>query len=464
MEYRIERDSLGEVKVPKERLYGAQTARSLENFKIGSSHFPLEVIHQLILIKKAAAKVNAQLNVLDSTRAELICEAADQLLQGGFEKEFPLYLFQTGSGTQSNMNVNEVISNLVSKNVGKELGSKDPIHPNDHVNKSQSSNDVIPTAIHMAVVQECRNKLIPDLKTLSSALQAKENEFKDVVKVGRTHLMDATPLSLGSEFGGYKVQIDHAILSIEEALHHVEELAIGGTAVGTGINSPIGFQKMMLKELNHLTKGKFREAKSLFEALSSEDNLVFLGGALNRLACALLKIANDVRLYASGPRAGIGELELPANEPGSSIMPGKVNPTQCESITMIAAQVMGNCTTLTIAASQGHFQLNVYRPVIAQALLQSIAILSDGCRNFAKKCIQGIKINQKRINHHLHYSLMLVTALVPHIGYDKAAKIAYHANEKQISLKEAAIELGHLTADQYESYMDVHKMAFPHGS
>ncbi|MBU6148811.1 MAG: class II fumarate hydratase [Verrucomicrobia bacterium] len=462
MEYRIERDSLGDVEVPKERLYGAQTARSLRNFKVGSSLFPHEVIDQLILIKKAAANVNCRLGVLDEKKKELICEATDELLKGGFEKEFPLPLFQTGSGTQSNMNVNEVISNLVCKNTGKALGSKEPVHPNDHVNKSQSSNDVVPTAIHMAVTHECIKRLLPGLKTLSATLRDKEVEFKEVIKVGRTHLMDATPLSLGSEFGGYKEQIDQAIKSIEEALYHVQALAIGGTAVGTGINTPKGFQKGMIDELNHLTHGKFRPAQSLFEALSCEDNLVFFGGALNRVACALFKIANDIRLYASGPRAGIAELELPANEPGSSIMPGKVNPTQCESMTMIAAQVMGNYTTLTIAASQGHFQLNVYRPVIAHALLESIAILGDGAINFAKKCIQGIKINQKMMDQHLQLSLMLVTALVPHIGYDKAAKIALYAHEKQISLKKAAEELAYLAPEEYEKLMDLRRMAYPH--
>jgi fumarate hydratase class II len=462
MEYRIEHDSLGEVKVPKNRLYGAQTQRSLENFKVGSSHFPLEVIHQLIIVKKAAAITNCKLGQLDETKKNLIVEAADALLKGGYESEFPLHLYQTGSGTQSNMNVNEVISNWVSRNLGTELGSKDPIHPNDHVNKSQSSNDAIPTAIHMAVIQECRGKLLPSLRLFANALRHKETEFHKIIKVGRTHLMDATPISLGEEFGGYRVQIEQAIHSIEDALEEVSALAIGGTAVGSGLNTPKGFQKMMLEELNRLTGHVFHPAASLYEALSSEDSLVQLGGALNRLACAFLKIANDIRFYASGPRAGIGELVLPSNEPGSSIMPGKVNPTQCESLTMIAAAVMGNYTTVTVAASQGQFQLNVYRPVIAHAILQSIAILADGSRNFTERCLKGIQINRDKIEENLSNSLMLVTALVPKIGYDKAAKIAIYAHNHGSSLKEAAVALHYMTKEEYEEAIDVRKMAFPH--
>ena len=463
MEYRIEKDSLGEVKVPKDRLYGAQTQRSLENFNVGTTHFPFEVIHQLITIKKAAATVNYKLGVLDEKRKILIVGAANELLRGGYENEFPLHLYQTGSGTQSNMNVNEVISNLVIQNLGGILGSKEPIHPNDHVNKSQSSNDTIPTAIHMAVVHECKSKLLPSLRLFRDALQEKAKNFHDVIKVGRTHLMDATPLSLGEEFRGYQVQIDLGIRSVEEALKEVEALAIGGTAVGTGINTPKGFQKLMIEELNLLTGYHFRSCDSLFEALSCEDSLVQIGGALNRLACAVLKIGNDIRLYASGPRAGIGELILPANEPGSSIMPGKVNPTQCESITMIAARVMGNYTTITIAASQGHFQLNVYRPVIAHALLQSVRLLADGCRNFTEKCLKGIRVNQQKIEAHLQQSLMLVTSLVPKIGYDNAAKIALYAHEHNLSLKMAAVKLQLMTEKEYDASINVKKMAFPHG-
>ncbi len=463
MEYRIEKDSLGEVKVPKDRLYGAQTQRSLENFNVGTSHFPLEVISQLILIKKAAAIVNHKLGVLDQTKHELIVDAADALLRGGFEKEFPLHLYQTGSGTQSNMNVNEVISNLAIRKLGGVLGSKDPIHPNDHVNKSQSSNDTIPTAIHMAVVHECKVRLLPSLRLFRDALEEKAKSFHDVIKVGRTHLMDATPLSLGDEFKGYCVQIDLGIRSVEEALKEVEALAIGGTAVGTGINTPKGFQKLMIEELSRLCGHHFKSSESLFEALSCEDSLVQIGGALNRLACAALKIGNDIRLYASGPRAGIGELILPANEPGSSIMPGKVNPTQCESITMIAARVMGNYTTITIAASQGHFQLNVYRPVIAHALLQSIRLLADGVKNFTEKCLKGIRVNHKKIDTHLEQSLMLVTALVPKIGYDNAAKIALYAHEHNLSLKMAAVKLHIMTEQEYDQSLNIKKMAFPHG-
>ncbi len=463
MEYRIEKDSLGEVKVPKNRLYGAQTTRSLENFKVGTSHFPLEVILQLIMIKKAAAIVNHRLGVLSDEQKDLIIAATEELLSGGYEQEFPLHLYQTGSGTQSNMNVNEVVSNLANQMAGKPLGSREPIHPNDHVNKSQSSNDVVPTAIHMAVVHECRVRLLPALKRFKEVLAQKEKDFFDIIKIGRTHLMDATPLSLGQEFGGYRTQIEHGIESIEAALKHVEELAIGGTAVGTQLNTPKGFQHMMIEELNQLTGLHFRPAKSLFEALSTEDSLVEIGGSFNRLACAILKIANDIRFYASGPRAGLAELILPANEPGSSIMPGKVNPTQCESITMIAAKVMGNYTTVTIAASQGNFQLNVYRPVIAYSILQAIELLSDGIRNFTEKCILGIEPNLKRIESNLYNSLMLVTALAPHIGYDKSAKAALHAHEKDISLKEAVMELGFLSSAQFDSFIDVNQMAFPHG-
>ncbi|MFZ4773359.1 MAG: class II fumarate hydratase [Chlamydiia bacterium] len=463
MEFRIERDSLGEVKVPKHRLYGAQTERSLENFRVGSSQFPLEVIHQLILIKRAAAVVNHQLGVLDLEHRDLILRACDELLKGGHHAEFPLHLYQTGSGTQSNMNVNEVISNLAIQMAGGELGSKKPIHPNDHVNKSQSSNDVIPTAIHMAVVYECKTRLLPALKLFKETLHHKEKEFLDIVKVGRTHLMDATPLSLGQEFGGYKVQIEHGIECIEHALKYVEELAIGGTAVGTKLNTPMGFQELMIDELNRLTGHTYRPAKSLFEALSTEDSLVQIAGAFNRIACSVLKIANDIRFYASGPRAGLAELILPANEPGSSIMPGKVNPTQCESITMIAARVMGNYTTITIAASQGNFQLNVYRPVIAHAVLQAIEILGDGIRNFTERCVKGIQADRKMIVFNLHNSLMLVTALAPYIGYDKSAKIASFAYENNVSLKDAAVELKFLTAKEFDSMIDVEKMAFPHG-
>lgn len=462
MEYRVEKDSLGEVKVPKNRLYGAQTQRSLENFNVGSSHFPLEVIHQLIIIKKAAAIVNHNLGVLDEKRKELIVHAAEELLKGGYDQEFPLHLYQTGSGTQSNMNVNEVMSNLIIKKLGGVLGSKDPIHPNDHVNKSQSSNDTIPTAIHMAVLHLCKLKLLPSLRQFRDALHEKEKSFHHVIKVGRTHLMDATPLSLGEEFGGYRVQIEQGMRAVEEALKEVQALAIGGTAVGTGINTPNGFQKMMIDEINHLTGYNFRSSDSLFEALSSEDSLVQIGGALNRLACAILKIGNDIRLYASGPRAGIGELILPANEPGSSIMPGKVNPTQCESLTMIATRLMGNYTTITIAASQGHFQLNVFRPVIAHTLIESIVLLADGCKNFTEKCLKGIRVNQEKIDHHLEQSLMLVTSLVPKIGYDNAAKIALYAHEHNLSLKQAAVKLQIMSGAEYDQSLNIEKMAFPH--
>lgn len=451
--YRIETDSHGEVKVPNERLYGAQTQRSLENFKIGSSHFPLEVIEALLLIKKGAAIVNHRLNLITEREKALIIEAVDELLKGGYEQEFPLRLYQTGSGTQSNMNVNEVISNLAIKKSGGIVGSKKPIHPNDHVNCSQSSNDTIPTAIHMAVVLMVKRMLLPALESFAKSLKEKQEEFSSIIKIGRTHLMDATPLTFGQEFSGYYQQIIHGIQAVTGALKPVEELAIGGTAVGTGINCPTGFKEAIIELLSEWTKHPFRSATNLFEALSSEDSLVEMSGAMDRIACSVLKIANDIRYYASGPRAGIGELILPSNEPGSSIMPGKVNPTQCEAITMVAARVMGNHTTIAVAASQGQFQLNVYRPVIAHALLQSIELLADAICNFNEKCLKGLKVNRQKVHSNLHNSLMLVTALTPHIGYDKAAKIALYAHEHDLSLKEATLKLNFLTAEQFDEYI-----------
>jgi fumarate hydratase class II len=462
MEYRIEKDSLGEVRVPQNRLYGAQTARSLENFRIGTDLFPHKVIRQLLLIKRAAATVNCALGVLTKEKKEMITGAVDELLRNDYSEEFPLFLYQTGSGTQSNMNVNEVVSNLAIKKAHGVIGSKTPIHPNDDVNKSQSSNDTVPTAIHMAIIDECIKSLKPNLQFMKETLAKKEAEFLQIVKIGRTHLMDATPVSLGQEFGGYKVQIEDGIRCLEDALDFVAGLAIGGTAVGTGINTPKDFDTKMVEELNRLTGHDFKIARSKFEALATEDSLVSLSGALNRIACAFLKIANDIRFYASGPRAGLGELILPANEPGSSIMPGKVNPTQCEALMMVAAKVMGNNMTMTIADSHGNFQLNVYRPLIAHVILESIILLSDGAKNFTDKCLAGIKANHVMIDANLQNSLMLVTALATKIGYDKSAKMALYAHQNDVSLKEAALALNFLTAEEFDQLIDVKKMAFPH--
>lgn len=461
MNYRIEKDSLGEVKVPSHRYYGAQTQRSLENFPIGKEKMPHEVIYALAIIKKAAAIVNDDLGLLSEEKKRVICEVCDEILTGQLDDHFPLSVWQTGSGTQTNMNLNEVISNRAIEKLGGQLGSKDPIHPNDDVNKSQSSNDVFPSAMHIAVKLDLCQKLIPHIKILRDALHLKAEKFKDIVKIGRTHLMDATPLTLGQEFSGYVSQLDHGIKAIENTFPHLSELALGGTAVGTGINTHPEYAERIAKVISELTGMAFVSAPNKFEALATNDALVEVSGALKRLAVSLFKIANDIRWLSSGPRSGIGEIILPANEPGSSIMPGKVNPTQCEALMMIAIQVMGNDVSITFAGSQGNLELNVYRPLIIYNLIQSIRLLSDGALNFNQKCVVGIEPNYERISEHLNRSLMLATALNKEIGYDKASQIVKKAYQENKTLKQAALELKMLTAEQFDTIVDPKKMIHP---
>lgn len=459
--HRIEKDSLGEVHVPADRYYGAQTVRSSENFPIGKEKMPKEVIHALAVIKKAAAIVNQELGLLSADKCQIICDVCDEILAGKLDDHFPLSVWQTGSGTQTNMNLNEVISNRAIEKLGGELGSKTPIHPNDDVNKSQSSNDVFPAAMHIATKIDLCEKLIPHLKELRQALHTKVEEFKNIIKIGRTHLMDATPLTLGQEFSGYVSQLDHGLKAIENTLPHLSELALGGTAVGTGINAHPNYAKRVAEVISSLTGEQFVTAPNKFEALATNDALVEVSGALKRLAVSLYKIANDIRWLASGPRSGIGELILPANEPGSSIMPGKVNPTQCEAIMMIAIQTMGNDVTIGIAGCQGNLELNVHRPLIIYNLIQSIRLLSDGMRIFAEKCVVGIQADEKRIAENLNRSLMLATALNKEIGYDHASQIVRKAHQEGKTLKEAAMALGLLTEEQFDQIVDPRKMINP---
>ena len=461
MKTRTERDSIGPIEVPADKYYGAQTQRSFENFKIGSERFPREFNRAYGILKKAAAKVNHDFGNLDTKIMDAIHSAAKEVIDGKLDDHFPLVVWQTGSGTQTNMNFNEVISNRAIEILGGEMGSKTPVHPNDHVNMSQSTNDTFPTAINIAAVESIHNQLIPSLQDLRSALNQKSIEYNSIIKLGRTHLQDATPLSLGQEFSGYVSAVDHGIARVKSSLHHCYELAMGGTAVGTGINSVDGFSENIAKEISKLTGFPFRTAENKFEALGGQDSIVELSGILKVIAGSLFKIANDIRWLASGPRSGIGEISLPANEPGSSIMPGKINPTQCEAMTMLCTQVMGNDTTITVAGASGNFELNVYRPVIAYNILQSLKLLSDGCRSFTKNAIIGIKPNHDRINHNLHNSLMLVTALNPHIGYDKAAKAAKKAFKDQSSLREAVIKLGFLSAEDFDKYINPEDMIHP---
>ncbi|MBT3608013.1 MAG: class II fumarate hydratase, partial [Candidatus Marinimicrobia bacterium] len=421
MKTRTERDSIGPVEVPSDRYYGAQTQRSFENFKIGGERFPREFIRAYGILKKAAASVNNEFGILEESTKSAIHNAVGEVIEGKLDDHFPLVVWQTGSGTQTNMNFNEVIANRAIEMLGGELGSKDPVHPNDHVNMSQSTNDTFPTAINIAAVESIHQQLIPAMQQLRDTLDEKAKAFSTIIKLGRTHLQDATPLSLGQEFSGYVSALDHGLNRVEKALDHCYELAMGGTAVGTGINSVEGFGIAVAKEIAEITGLPFRSAENKFEALGGQDCIVELSGALKVVAVSLFKIANDIRWLASGPRSGIGEISIPANEPGSSIMPGKVNPTQCEALTMLCTQVIGNDTTITVAGASGNFELNVYRPVIAYNILQSIRLLADGCRSFSKHAVAGIKPNQERIDHNLYNSLMLVTALNPHIGYDKAA-------------------------------------------
>ncbi|GIY24117.1 fumarate hydratase, mitochondrial [Caerostris darwini] len=451
---RKEFDTFGELNVPAEKYYGAQTMRSMMNFNIGgeSERMPLPVIKAFGILKKAAAEVNKQFG-LDPRVADAICQAANEVIDGKLKDHFPLVIWQTGSGTQTNMNVNEVIANRAIEILGGQLGSKDPVHPNDHVNKSQSSNDTYPTAMHIAVAMEVELCLLPSLKKLLEALKSKENEFANIIKIGRTHTQDAVPLSLGQEFSGYRTQIEYGIQRIKDCLPRIYYLAIGGTAVGTGLNTRIGFAEKVAAKVSEITGLPFMSAPNKFEALAAHDAMVEISGALNVVACSLMKIANDIRFLGSGPRSGLGELILPENEPGSSIMPGKVNPTQCEAITMVAAQIMGNHVATTVGGSNGHFELNVFKPMMVANVLRSIRLMADSSVSFTDNCVKGILPNTDRINKLMSESLMLVTALNPHIGYDKAAKIAKTAHKEGGTLKETAIKLGYLTAEDFDKWV-----------
>jgi len=461
MSYRIETDSMGEIQVPTDKYYGAQTARSLMNFKIGGERFPRELIRAFGILKKAAALTNKELGILPAEKADLIVKAADEVIEGKLDEHFPLVVWQTGSGTQSNMNVNEVISNRAIELAGGQLGSKKPIHPNDDVNKAQSSNDTFPTAMHIAAVEEIHRRLIPMVTKLKDALAKKSEEFKDVIKIGRTHLMDATPLTLGQEFSGYTQQMINGLERVNNALPHLYELALGGTAVGTGLNTHPEFAVKGAAKIAELTGKSFISARNKFESLATHDALVEFHGVLKTFASSLMKIANDVRWLGSGPRSGIGELLLPENEPGSSIMPGKVNPTQCEAMTMVCAQVIGNDVTVNVSGSMGNFELNVFKPVIIFNVLQSIRLLADACESFTDHCVVGIEANLVNIKKHVDNSLMLVTSLNPHIGYDNAAKVAKKAHKENKTLKEAAIELGLLTSEKFDEVVRPEKMIGP---
>lgn len=453
MKSRVETDSIGEIEVPFDRYWGAQTQRSLQNFEIGTETMPAPLVRALGIQKKASAQANLDLGELEPSVANAIIQAADEVIDGTLAGEFPLVVWQTGSGTQTNMNANEVISNRAIEMLGGEIGSKKPVHPNDHVNRGQSSNDTFPTAMHIAAAEQVHHDLIPSMEELHAALKEKEKAFDNIVKIGRTHLQDATPLTLGQEFSGYAKQIEFGIQRVKATLPRLHQLAQGGTAVGTGINSKAGFAEKFAEKVASITGLDFKTAENKFEALACHDTMVELSGALNTLATGLMKIANDVRLLGSGPRCGIGEIMLPENEPGSSIMPGKVNPTQCEALTMVCAQVMGNNVAVGIAGSNGHFELNVFKPVIIYNVLQSIRLLSDAMRSFTKNCVVGIQADQKRIDKLLNESLMLVTALNPYIGYDNAAKIAKKAHKEGTTLKDAAVELGLLTEEQFKDWI-----------
>ncbi len=455
---RIEKDTVGPIEVPADKLWGAQTQRSRQNFAISNERMPLPLIHALVLVKKAAAIVNMENGSLAREKGDAIVKAADEVLAGKHDEEFPLIVWQTGSGTQTNMNVNEVLANRGSELLGGERGESRKVHPNDDVNKGQSSNDVFPTAMSVAAVEAVRGAVLPELQQLRDVLDAKAKAFKDIVKIGRTHLQDATPLTLGQEFSGYVAQLDHAKRHIEQTLPHLYELALGGTAVGTGLNAPKGYAERVAAEIASLTKQTFVTAPNKFEALAANDALVFAHGGLKTLAAGLFKIANDIRWLSSGPRSGLGEITIPENEPGSSIMPGKVNPTQCEAITMLSAQVMGNDVAVSIGGASGNFELNVYKPLIIQNFLQSSRLLADGMRSFRLHCAVGIEANMERIEENLRRSLMLVTALNPHIGYDNAAKIAKTAHKQGKTLKEVAVELGLVTPEQFGQWVRPEKM------
>ena len=460
MEYRLEKDTMGDVKVPSTKYWGAQTERSRNNFKIGeSASMPIEVIHAFAYLKKAAAHANNELGVLEESKKDLISTVCDEIITGQHDNEFPLVVWQTGSGTQSNMNCNEVIANRAHVINGGKLSDKEKVlNPNDDVNKSQSSNDTFPTAMHIAAYKQVVEVTIPGIENLRNTLARKAKEFENIVKTGRTHFMDATPLTLGQEFSAYVTQLNHSLKAIYNSLEAVKELALGGTAVGTGLNTPKGYDVLVAQKIANFTGMPFRTAENKFEALAAHDAIVELSGALKRTAVSLMKIGNDVRMLSSGPRCGIGEILLPENEPGSSIMPGKVNPTQPEALTMVCAQVMGNDVTVSIAGSNGHFELNVFKPVMAYNVIESARLIGDACNSFSENCTVGIKANEPVIKRHLENSLMLVTALNTKIGYYKAAEIAKHAHKNGTTLKEAAVGLGHVTESEYDEIVDPSKM------
>lgn len=460
-EMRMESDSMGEIAVPANRYWGAQTERSLHHFNIGRDIMPREVTHAFGILKKAAALTNLELGKLSQDKADLIIRAAEEVSAGQLDEHFPLHVWQTGSGTQSNMNANEVISNRAIEMAGGVMGSKTPIHPNDMVNMSQSSNDTFPTAMHIASAIAFQTRLLPEVRDLRAALAAKMDAFKDIVKIGRTHLQDAVPMTLGQEFSGYVAQLDACMQRMEQVLPELYELALGGTAVGTGLNTHPQFAVKSAAHIAAITDLPFVTAPNKFAALASHEALVMAHSTMKALACALMKIANDVRWLGSGPRCGIGELILPENEPGSSIMPGKVNPTQCEAMTMVCAQVIGNDTTVAVADSQGNFELNVFKPVIIFNVLHSLNLLADTCRSFREFCVEGLEANRPVIDYYLQNSLMLVTALNQHIGYDKAAKIAKTAHQENTSLMDAAVKLGYLTAAQFKEYVKPEEMVYP---
>ena len=458
---RIESDSLGEIEVPSQHYWGAQTQRSLQNFDIGTEKMPAPLVRALGIQKKSAAMANMELNILDRALGEAIIQATEEIIEGTLAGEFPLSVWQTGSGTQTNMNANEVIAGRANEILTGTRGGKKPVHPNDHVNMSQSSNDSFPTVMHIATAEDIHHNLIPALERLHAALDGKAKEFAAIVKIGRTHLQDATPMTLGQEFSGYARQVELGIERLKATFPRLLQLAQGGTAVGTGINCKTGFANRFAAHVARITGQEFVSAVNKFEALAGHDAMVEVSGMLNVLAASLMKIANDVRLLGSGPRCGIGEIHLPENEPGSSIMPGKVNPTQCEAMTMVCTQVMGNHVTVTVAGSQGHFELNVFKPVIIYNVLQSTRLLTDACNSFAGRCVVGIEANRERINKLMHESLMLVTALNPHIGYDSAAKIAKKAHAENKTLKQAGMELGLLTAEQFDQWIKPEDMIKP---
>jgi fumarate hydratase class II len=461
MATRIETDSFGPIEVPADRYWGAQTQRSLTNFRIGEERLPKPLIRALAIVKRAAAETNLELGLLDAKRARAIVKAAQEVIDGKLDDHFPLVVWQTGSGTQSNMNMNEVIANRANELLGEQLGAKEPVHPNDHVNMSQSSNDCFPTAMHIAAAEQIAYQLDPALAHLQDALQKKAKEFARIIKIGRTHTQDATPLTLGQEFSGYAAQVKNGIIRMRLALKQLYPLAQGGTAVGTGLNAPPQFAKLFAKRVAAITRLPFKSAPNKFEALASHDAYVFAHGSINAVATGLFKIANDIRLLASGPRSGLGELILPENEPGSSIMPGKVNPTQSEALTMVCCKVFGNHATITAGGSQGHFELNVYKPVLAYCMLQSIRLIADAARSFTDNCVAGIQADEQRIDELMRRSLMLVTALTPRIGYDNAAKIAKAAHANGTTLREEAVRLGLVSSEEFDRIVRPEKMTRP---